>query len=395
VDWESLPNGLTPDSIPDADCEACHDQTSHQSGYIWLKDADGGPSIQLLDDPRTSATEAAKLEAFCLACHDADAAGGGLPFSDGHSPYAVDDVLWTSASHNATGGYTCWDCHDTGHGSEKRTLLAPSNVAPTPPANAEEEEGFCLACHDADGPATSDLAAAFDSPINWVQTATGLGDNANLNDRHDVQYEAQNRSGAVIECLSCHNPHKDSGSQPYILDPDPNDGHIPGTDYYYYAATSDRLSEFCLDCHDGTFAPGVTDQTTAITNIQSTWATDGMGGRVPSQVDLRSGTGWTTGEILPCWTCHKPHPRVDADIGTTTLFSVVDTLRNKAGTDYLFFKDRKASDPEIYAYGITDNLDKNDVTSGGYWCNTCHIRYSMTAKENCYSCHRHGDGTRF
>ena len=391
-------------SYVDDDCLVCHDQSRHQQGNVRLWDVDSPDtltSIVLAGNPLTSSTEAAKLSTFCLGCHDADGAGGAVPFSDLVTPPEIDATLWAASSHEGSPaiagcyGNGTFGCHASAHGSEKLNLLAPAESAPNATTLYEEEEGFCLACHDSDGPASTDLKSAFDEPINWVQVPTGLTANPNLNDRHDVQQEAQARSGAVIECSSCHNPHTATSAQPFILDPDPSDGHVVGTDYYYYSASSDDLSEFCLDCHDGSFAPGTQDQSHGITDILTTWADDGMGARTGSQVDIRSNAGYAIGDIMPCWSCHTPHPVYDADQASTTLFSVVDTLLNKDGTAYLFFKGRKASDPEIFDYGITDNLNKADASSGGYWCNSCHERLSMTGKDNCYACHRHGDGGRF
>lgn len=406
VDWSGAGLSSSAD-IPDEDCLVCHDQAgdhpSDSNTDLVFKNSDNpGTTYTVTGDPSTTAAQASILTPFCLSCHDTDgAAGDTTPFSDDTAvPAPIDATAFTASSHSSSGGLSCYGngtfgCHASGHGSEKANMLTPPDVAATSTWLTEDEEGFCLNCHDSDGPASSDLKTGMNTGINWVQTATGLNANPNLNDRHDVQTDAQVRSGARIECTSCHNPHEATAAQPYVLDPDPSDGHVPGTDYYYYSASSDVLSEFCLDCHDGSWAAGVQDSLPGITNIQTTWANDGMGGRTGSSVDLRSGTGWAVGDVMPCWACHSPHPVRDADADTTSLFMVADTVLNKAGDTYLFYKDRKASDPEIYNYSITDNVDKNDLTSGGYWCNTCHNRYSMTGKENCYSCHRHGDGGRF
>ena len=35
------------------------------------------------------------------------------------------------------------------------------------------------------------------------------------------------------------------------------------------------------------------------------------------------------------------------------------------------------------------------LVDGGTYCNTCHDRTSMVSKDNCYACHRHGDGGRW
>jgi predicted CXXCH cytochrome family protein len=392
-------------SYVDGDCLVCHEFSAHQAGNVRLKNADDSTTVYILTgDPQTQSAEAAKLEAFCVSCHDLDGANGTLaPFSDGLTRPLIDASAWTTASHKQSAaivgcfGDGSFGCHAS-HGSQKARILAPGDVAPDPTTRTEEEEGFCLDCHDSDGPATTDLATGFARAINWVQTATGLGSNANLNDRHDIQQPAQARSGAKIECTNCHNPHTLTAAQKYLIDPDPSDGHIPGTDWYFtaYQSAGDILSEFCLDCHDGSFPSSVQDQTTAITNIRTTWVNDGMGVRTGSSVDLRAGIGWGIGDVMPCWSCHSNHVIIDqsAGIGTTTLFRVLDQTLGMAPDDTaLAFWDRKGA--AEWEYGITNNLDKADLTSGGWWCNTCHDRSSMTGKENCYNCHRHGDGGRF
>lgn len=409
VDWQAA-GYLAADSIPDSDCVVCHDLSLHQQGSVrlWNVDAPGNTaqSIVLTGDPNTSTAEAAKLETFCLACHDANGADGDVtPFSDGLTRPLVDAAAWAAASHATSANVPagCYGdgtngCHGTAHGSLKQTLLAPAGVAAAVPALAEEQEGFCFNCHDSDGPATSDLATPFGFAINWVRLPVGLNDNPNLNDRHDVQHAAQTRSGAKVECTDCHNPHTATQAQPWVLDPDPSDQHVVGTDWYFsaYQTANDRRSEFCLDCHDGSLPAGVLGHSpTALTNIRTTWVGDGMGARVASSANLRTGTGWAIGDVLPCNACHTAHVEPDADVSdTTNLFAVRDTVRNKAGTAYLFFQDR-SNDPQIFRYAITDNQSKADSTSGGYWCNTCHDRTSMTGKENCYACHRHGDGGRW
>jgi predicted CXXCH cytochrome family protein len=401
IDWTQFAAGSqTADSIPDSDCETCHEQSQHQQGNVrlWNVDDPGNTAaaIVLNGDPATSSTEAAKLTTFCLVCHDSNGANGDAsPFSDGVTRPFVNPTTWTSASHNATGSLSCFGdgtfgCHASGHGSEKRRLLSPPDVAPTAPANAEEEEGFCFNCHSSTGVASSDIQTAFNQPINWVTQAAGINDNLNLNDRHDVQYAAQNRSGAQIECTDCHNPHVATSALPYILNPDPGDAHVVGTDYYFYASTSDTLSEFCLDCHDGSFPTSVTDQTTSIVNIQGTWGSDQMGGDVGAG-NLEPGTGWVVDTIIPCWTCHSPHPVVDE--GSTNLYAMVDTIRDTSGTALAGYYQRVQGQwRDTLAYGFSANASgAAPVTDGGSWCMTCHNRTAMVSQDNCGSCHRHGD----
>ena len=227
-----------------------------------------------------------------------DSAGSGptQSFSDGFTPPPVDSTAWEASSHandsevrTCYGGTGGFGCHSTGHGSQKANLLSPPETAATSTWLTEDEEGFCLNCHDSDGPASTDLKTAFNRTINWVDQATGLNSNPNLNDRHDVQADAQARSGARIECTSCHNPHVATAARPYVLDPDPTDGRVPGTGQVY--SGTDEWSEFCMDCHDGSWPTGVADSLPGIVNIRTTWALDGMGGA--------DQPGDLTGEVSP------------------------------------------------------------------------------------------------
>jgi len=377
VDWSSQP-GWTVDSIPDSDCTTCHDQTQHQQGKVRLKDADAPAIVYQLDgDPAASSTEAAKLTAFCLSCHDADAAAGSVPFSDGATPPVIDNAAWTASSHENSPpiagcyGDGAFGCHASGHGSEKLMLLAPAGVAPTPPANAEEEEGFCFNCHDSDGPASSDIAAGFAQSILWVQSPVAPSDNTNLNDRHDIQQAAQAQSGAKVECTDCHNPHRDSQAQPFVTDPDPNDGRVPGTGQVY--AETDFASEFCIDCHDGSYGPNVTAPTVALDNIWVSWPNSQMGapGGGAPRYDFSP---------VPCLDCHTPH-------ASGNLFNLVQVVRDTGGVPI-------ASDGGP-GYTVTTNAIGDPHNNGYDWCNTCHTDSMGQAQDNCFRCHVHSDDKRF
>jgi hypothetical protein len=384
VDW-SLAGYAAADSIPDSDCETCHDQAQHQGGTVRLKNADDATVTDYTGVP-------GDLETMCVACHDADGAGlaGGIPFSDGLTPPDV-ATTWSASSHEGMGA-TCADCHDEGHGSLKISLLAPATVAATAPANIEEEEGFCFACHDSDGPASSDVASVFNEPINWTTNTNGGNDIATFNDRHDVQHEAQTVSGALIECTSCHNPHADAAAQPYVLDPDPTDGHVVGTDWYIteYQSAGDLQSEFCLDCHDGSLAAGTADHSGAgMVNIHTTWTGDGMG-QGSGGAGLVSGTGWVEGDVMPCSACHLPHPVIDLNFDVTNQFSIVDTVTSKDGTTLLPSTITKKGETS-FEYSFTDDTDGTGVQNGGRFCMVCHDRTGMITKGNCWSCHYHGN----
>jgi len=375
----------------DADCVACHEMSEHQQGYVRLRNADDpeNPSlvVVLAGDPSVDPAEAALLEPICLACHDADGAAGSPPFSDGIAPPVIDAAAWTGASHNvgAAGQMTCFGdgetfgCHASGHGSRKATLLAPWTVAPTPPANAEEEEGFCFSCHDADGPAASDVAGRFAAAVRWVTAPAGPLNNSHLNDRHDVQYAVQTLSGAKIECTDCHDPHTATDLAPLVPDPDPGDGRVPGTGDVF--PNGDFLTEWCLDCHDGSFPPDVIGPNVAITNVRSTYTNDDAHGAQGGNPSLKSGYGWAQDQIVPCYACHT----LEHVSQKTNLFQCVDLVKSADGTIDI------PSDSVGLDYEVTDNNVVNLQINGYEWCNTCHTNSMGRRRANCFECHYHGD----
>jgi predicted CXXCH cytochrome family protein len=224
-------------AVVDADCLACHDMSAHQQGHVRLKNADDpmnlARTVVLTGDPKVSSAEAAKLEPFCLACHDSNAAGGRAPFADGIIPAAIDATIWNNASHRVA-SMTCmgdgetFGCHSTGHGSAKRTLLAPANASqPQVPGDPlREEEGMCYSCHDANGPATTNIQSMFGRLTHHKVSALDQVD------------------GSRIECRNCHDPHKASAART-LIDPDTGGVWTAGG------------PAFCLACHDGAPPPGV------------------------------------------------------------------------------------------------------------------------------------------
>ena len=223
--------------VTDADCTVCHDMSKHQQGQVRLKNADdpanAGAAIVLTGNPLSSLTEASKLEPFCLSCHDSNGANGSAPFGGGRMPTAIDSTLWTPSAHRV-GQTTCvgdgetFGCHSTGHGSAKTLLLAPwqatqSAIVGDP---LRQGEGFCFSCHDANGPAATNVEATFA-----------------LATHHKVS-AADQVDGSRVECVNCHNPHTVSANA-VLTNPDSG---IPWTG---------SGEGFCLTCHDGTPPPGV------------------------------------------------------------------------------------------------------------------------------------------
>jgi hypothetical protein len=397
----------------DDDCLTCHEFTEHQQGQVRLLNADDSSVIVYSGTP-------SDLEPFCLSCHDADGSlvVGGPPFSDGLTPPNV-SAGWTSASHNATGGYTCWDCHDNPHGSLKQKLLAPADVAPDAITKVEEEEGFCFGCHDVDGPASSNVEAGFATTTLWTNAVVGGNSNrgpdiATLNDRHDVAYAdgpGPSGSGAKIECADCHDPHAANGSnRPMSLlraDPDTSDGRVPGAGWFATMPGNadqrgtDAISEWCLDCHDGSFPAGVSDHSpVAIQDILNGSPNNGFGwlnnshGAGPSGATLKTGTNyWALDDVVSCVACHQAHPDTTAQQITTTLFNNLFLMNDTVfGTDFSTIIPTTGTSGGYEITSQTTKKAQGGAPVVGYdYCNTCHTG-SMGTYPNCFKCHVHNDG---
>jgi predicted CXXCH cytochrome family protein len=413
------------------DCRTCHELTQHQLGNVRFKNVDDPRDQSLVEEltgsPFTTQGEAEKLTYFCLACHDPAGNGPTQPFTGGATPPTIDSTAWHDASHfndsdvkSCFGDGSNFGCHASGHGSQKQALLAPYTVAPTPPANAEEEEGFCFNCHSSSGSSTLDIEGQFDpNTIRWVSQSWGLNDHSDFNDRHDVQYDASSISGAKIECYDCHDPHAATTAQPFKSDPDPGDGHVPAANSRWTGQS--LLSDFCLDCHDNSFPAGVsTHSDAALTDVLNTWLTIDRMGVVSSggAEELRTqGVAWdenandttstglqlyTTGDILQCDVCHRPHPKRPSQYSAThgdtlryDLFGMVDTVKTKNGMP-LSWSLFSGGNPSSYTfdYGLTQDAQQpsDPWDAGGYFCNSCHDRANMNNRDTCGSsnCHSHG-----
>ncbi len=391
-------SGVAADSVLETDCTACHNQDEHQQGKVRLQNADNATVYEFGTDD---------LAPFCLSCHDLDGAGGSNPFHNDVAPPIVDATDWAAASHNTD--YTCLDCHETPHGSEKQRILG-SDTYPADEASTsadtlfQEEEGFCFQCHD--GSPGPDVETTFDVPIRWAQDDAGDNGNANLNDRHDVQYEASARSAAKIECYNCHDPHTANATNKLKADPDPSDGRIPGEGNTLGSGTF--MSEWCLDCHDGSFPVGVTDHSPdALINVWSIYDTvtnaegnthDSHGEKVGGSNTIRppsDGYGTGVGITVQCMDCHAPHN--GARVNSHNLFQMKDVVMSlidgitpipSAGSDTIY----SLTDNDVSTKGQSPTT-YFDYKQGYYYCNTCHDGGSMgTGKSNCQQCHNHRDG---
>ncbi|MDH3366373.1 MAG: cytochrome c3 family protein [Gemmatimonadota bacterium] len=313
---------VTPaDSVPDADCTTCHDLAQHQQGSVRLKNADNaGIVYALTGDPATNSNEAAKLTDFCLSCHDADAAGGSTPFSDGQTPPVIDNVFWVASSHEQSApivgcyGDGLFGCHATGHGSAQQSLLAPAGTAPTPPANAEEEEAFCYVCHDANGPASTNVQGEFAKGTN---TSTRTYHHP-VNDSE----QATTGTGRAVECVDCHNPHQATSTNRVkgVTGIDLAGNPVgPGT-----ANPRDPGAyEVCLKCHGDTFLSGRDldgDGRADASNKRLDFAASASAYHPVQQAGRNTSTalqnqlvgGLTTASTISCSDCHNNQQTANA-----------------------------------------------------------------------------------
>jgi len=250
---------------------------------------------------------------------------------------------------------------------------------------------------------------------NWVDLVAGKQSNLHLNDRHDVVYSnTAITSGAKIECADCHDPHTawDDGDPKSLsqlrADPDPTDGHVPGTDRYLGTGNYDEvMTEWCLDCHDNSFPSGVLPHASyGMTNIRDTYDAASTGDANDTHGDNDGNTGtlntdlsdpWPEDIITPCRSCHSPHSLTLGLRSKQNLFQLRDRPLGPTGTELEHWHPGKGKDPATpqgWGYELTQNGATTPSTSGHEWCNTCHVGSMGDNKTNCYQsgCHAHGSG---
>ena len=381
--------------------------SQHQSNVeptVKINDPDGGSSY-------TYDGTGGSIVNFCLNCHDADSStafdsnefsgDGNQPFTDGRTPQDIKSG-WTSGAHSSTlTAEACLACHggpdstrsgldfdQNMHGTDLPFMLSSTVAGETVTVG---EEDLCFACHDPDGPALTDIETQFTTTETYTATSGAL-----VNSQHDVTDADQTYSGAVIECRDCHlSPHVASTVSKILADPDPDDGETPaaGTSW----AGSSFLSEWCMDCHDGSYPSTLTPPTNALTDI-FTCFTDTRGDQhgassASKNVNLRSGSGFAQHDILDCTDCHNAG-HGDGTSGTAypNLFNLKSIIYSKDGTTELSPDTQWL--PGTNVVRILDlsagNIDAN--TNGKAWCSTCHPNPMGGNKSSgCMngSCHNH------
>jgi hypothetical protein len=453
-----------PGTIDAADCEVCHNHSSgsaHMAGKVNLFNVDTGAGIEIATytDPRSSQAEAEKLTTFCVNCHDSDGANGDTtPFTTGNTVVDIQSSLMEH-TNDGSGSVSCFGdgnfgCHGSGHGGQKLAILAPAESGPgTSPDFTDENETFCLTCHDGGGPALTppapNVLADFGGSFAASAQTVIAESNAFINMNHDVlpadkdANAAVNTTRPVITCTNCHlQPHDSPTGGPSIKDPDTatvgdplktgtaftqtyaktNVYNEDGHNWSYQDSAADQSPitpegggthddtdyvAFCLTCHDGTTPPGVT-MSGSMLDIATTYGANDYHGRVPN-----NGTGtstnrggmkapWTAGgdgkdedpsapyAAMPCTICHGPH-------GSGSIYNLRTSI-NVAGTQ-MSTGSWGTGDPYDSIIGTTYEiptyLDRNGERinrTWGAWCTFCHhlTGHGYAEDQVCRSGHIHG-----
>ncbi len=171
--------------VTDVDCQVCHDTSNHQSGTIYINNVDL-PGTSYAYNPADPTT----VETACLACHDANGAGGAAPFSDGIMPPVIDATLWGMTTHaqaSANGAGTCFDCHTNGHSSPQNNILLDTYVMTDYTNWNTTNYQLCWQCHD---------------PAKIVGTSSMNRATNAFDDSHWQHVQSEQ-----APCVACHNPH--------------------------------------------------------------------------------------------------------------------------------------------------------------------------------------------
>jgi hypothetical protein len=253
------------------------------------------------------------------------------------------------------------------------------------------EEDLCFACHDG-FVASTDTESEFSGTATFTDSSGAL-----INSHHDVADADQTYSGAIIECRNCHDPHAVSATNKLLADPDPDDGVVPTAGFRW--TSSSWQSEWCLDCHDGSYPATITAPTNSLTNIATDYpdargdqhgADDGS-----NNLALRAGSGYQRGDILECTVCHNPGHGDDAS-GTVypNLFNLRSIIYAADGVTPLTPDTSwDPLNPSVVRLIDLSNSNTDPNTNGKAWCSTCHPDPMGGNKDSgCLdgSCHHHG-----
>jgi len=327
--------------LDDGACLVCHDQTTHQDGYVDLIDADTGtlysfiePS-DLISDPDTSN--------FCASCHDGDGAARMAapfdPFGNGNIPPDVAVKFQGTLEWNEWYGDFCF--------GNEGTLRA-------------------------------------------------------VNSHHDISDADQSFSGAKLECLNCHGAHAASATQP-VTDPfNPTQPWAGDDNGFCLACHGGGAGPFDPGFPSGVIGPDMALR--GIDSCEYTedpWWVDFSWTHAAHGLDSKRGwPGYSgaPGAELPCKSCHDPHGSNTPTNPAGNPYMIADTID---GTPYVDDGARTLgfNGPPWTTQGtlndpVTVTISGTNVSWGGM-CATCHTDWQSayswhSSCSGCQTCHGHG-----
>jgi len=388
-----------------ADCIKCHYMGDHMRGTIKLLD----PDLGFLNVISYNPLDKSSAESFCAKCHDANGANGDMtPFSDNVTVPVVDAAMWNASSHKAT--TSCMNCHDNGHGSNKRVMLGPYDYTGTGTGTdvTNEEEGFCLSCHGAAGPAVK-VHLAFSA---YTNTTTNFykHDVAAKYRAHTVGESAGSAFGGAnrhVECVDCHNPHAAKAGTataptlfPTMIGADGVEPTYAGagapTGFTWLPSVTQEY-QVCYKCHSSyttlpTYLPGGWDGTAVVADGTKKLTTGGTNGQIADSRDMAQEynpnnnsfhsvmavgknpnintatfvTGWNSNSRMYCTSCHS-----------NPLSGTAGQGRGPHGSQNLHLLDQKT--PGTAAVNFKSAHNNNNLANSSDVCGKCHQDLSYWA----------------
>ncbi|MFH2005260.1 MAG: hypothetical protein ABI333_01610 [bacterium] len=155
--------------VSDADCQVCHDVTTHQNGSVELIDPDSGALYTFVN--WTDLGSSPDVSDFCANCHDANGAQRLAtpmdPFGGGNAPADMKSRFQGTVSLWEWYGDSCFGNEGTG-----RFVNSHHDISDADQANSGAKLE-CLNCHGAHTSADTQKLTDPDSPLTpWAGTVS-------------------------------------------------------------------------------------------------------------------------------------------------------------------------------------------------------------------------------
>jgi len=283
------PAALPLDGSGQVVCMTCHAPHS----YSGVATNDG----YLLRQPIEDST-------LCLSCHALADTAAGSHFDSGSG------ALWPGGeygsdfpAHSSDKRGSCVNCHwphgwpddaDYANSDYPRLWIERYDTDLTGRTDPDDAEDLCLTCHDATGPATSDIKADIEKGANGTDIF------------HHPVMDSEQSAGRTVECLDCHNPHEATNADRHA--------GVSGVDINGAAIVAGSRAleqqELCFKCHGDTYNSGRANTSNKRLDFgvsNSAYHPVAQIGRNQSGVlnTQLSGAGLSTSSTIRCTDCHN------------------------------------------------------------------------------------------